>query len=62
MRASDILELLTIPLLFAGLLLGWLLLVGQPAPWWVVVGLVPYGILAAWAIVYGSWVAATEGA
>jgi RsiW-degrading membrane proteinase PrsW (M82 family) len=61
MRASEILELLTIPLLFAALFRVWPLLVGGPAPWWVVAGLLFYGGLAAAALAYSIKACADGG-
>jgi len=43
-------DLLPIPLLFALLLVAWPLLLGGPAPWWVIWGAAWYGAMAAWAV------------
>jgi len=43
----DFLELLLLPLLFLALYAGWPLALATPAPWWVLVGAVWYGGLAA---------------
>jgi hypothetical protein len=54
-----LLEVRPLPLMFAGLWVGWTLLTGRPAPWWVAWGLVFYGGLGAWAVAR-QWAGANE--
>jgi hypothetical protein len=46
-----LLDLLPLPVLFAGLCLAWPVLTGMPVPWWALAGLALYSGLAGTALV-----------
>jgi hypothetical protein len=50
-RVQHLLDVLPLPVLFAGLCLAWPVLTGMPAPWWALAGLALYSGLAGTALV-----------